>query len=204
MEAGEMLMARDGIETVSMRAVAIAAGQSNVAAVQYHFGTKDALLIEIFEWRVWLMEPRRKAMLDALDDLAACPVRSLLSLIYLPYLDMCDAEGRHVYARLLLEYLTVYRRNRGPHPAEDETRGELVIVRVLREFFRRIEPMPASSARLFLTQMTSGFLGALCEYDNMRDKALAPEPVESLTERMLDFMAAGVDAVVAALETPGS
>ena len=51
---------------------------------------------------------------------------------------------------------------------------------------------------------TRGELGARCECDDVGDKALAPESLESLTERMLACMAAGGDAVVAALEKSAS
>jgi AcrR family transcriptional regulator len=51
LDSAETLFARDGVENVSLRAVTAAAG-ANVAAVHYHFGTKEDLLRAIFVRRM--------------------------------------------------------------------------------------------------------------------------------------------------------
>ncbi|CCA90914.1 MULTISPECIES: TetR/AcrR family transcriptional regulator [unclassified Novosphingobium] len=193
LEAAENLFANDGIEATSMRAVALAAGQSNVAAVQYHFGDKQTLLAEIFEWRVQLMEPRRQDMIRQFGSIEGCTMSELLSVIFLPYLDMCNAAGAHVYARLLLEYLTLYGRFALQHPAEDPQRPDLAIARAINEFDRRMDAHPAVARRLHLTMITTGFLGVISEYDLLKAKGRAEVPLEDLVAQMIEFSAVGLE-----------
>jgi AcrR family transcriptional regulator len=49
MRAAEQLFAQQGVDRVSLREIAIAAGQRNVSAATYHFGSKRELLEAILE-----------------------------------------------------------------------------------------------------------------------------------------------------------
>ncbi|MGD8860541.1 MAG: TetR/AcrR family transcriptional regulator [Myxococcales bacterium] len=49
--AAERLFAERGIEGVSLREINLAAGQRNTSAAHYHFGSKEALVDAIFEFR---------------------------------------------------------------------------------------------------------------------------------------------------------
>lgn len=189
----EELFASEGIEATSMRAIALAAGQSNVAAVQYHFGDKRTLLGEIFEWRAQMMEPRRREMVASAGAIAACDMRALLAIIFLPYLDMRGPDGRHVYARLLLEYLTLYGRFALRHPAEDSDRHDLIITGVLDEYYSRRGSLPEATMRLYLTMITTGFLGIICEHDLMRSRNREVAALDALADQMLDFMAVALE-----------
>ena len=44
MVAAEKLFGQRGIENVSLREIAAAAGHANTSAVQYHFGSKESLV----------------------------------------------------------------------------------------------------------------------------------------------------------------
>lgn len=50
--AAEKVFAEFGIAAISLRDIAVAAGQKNNATVQYHFGDKENLLREIVRYRV--------------------------------------------------------------------------------------------------------------------------------------------------------
>jgi AcrR family transcriptional regulator len=63
LDAAERLFARKGITSTSMRALTAAAGV-NLAAVHYHFGSKEALLDAVIERRA---EPCNAARNRALD-----------------------------------------------------------------------------------------------------------------------------------------
>ena len=55
--AAERLFAERGIDGVSLRQIGTAAGNGNNSAVQYHFGSKERLLLAVFEYRLpWLNE----------------------------------------------------------------------------------------------------------------------------------------------------
>ncbi|MET0908751.1 MAG: helix-turn-helix domain-containing protein, partial [Ilumatobacteraceae bacterium] len=51
-EVAERLFALHGIDGVSLRQIAAAAGTANNSAVNYHFGSKDGLITAIFQYRL--------------------------------------------------------------------------------------------------------------------------------------------------------
>ena len=50
--AAERLFAARGADNVSLREINRAAGQKNVAALHYHFGSRRGLMVAIFERRM--------------------------------------------------------------------------------------------------------------------------------------------------------
>ncbi len=64
LDAAETLIAEQGIDAVSLRAITSAAGV-NLAAVHYHFGSKDALVHKVFERRIRPVNARRLELLEA-------------------------------------------------------------------------------------------------------------------------------------------
>jgi AcrR family transcriptional regulator len=63
----EQLYADHGLDAVSLRQIAEAAGQKNHAVVQYHFGTKEELLKAIVRYRTEDAQDQRRAALDELE-----------------------------------------------------------------------------------------------------------------------------------------
>ena len=61
------LFAERGVDGVTVREIAEAAGQKNHAAVGYHFGSKEALIREIVLDGAILIDEHRNAVLDALE-----------------------------------------------------------------------------------------------------------------------------------------
>lgn len=70
LEAAESLFAEDGFDGTSLRAITTEAGV-NLAAVNYHFGTKEALLSAVLERRVGTINNERLRRLDAVEARAA-------------------------------------------------------------------------------------------------------------------------------------
>jgi AcrR family transcriptional regulator len=103
--AGEALFAQGGINGVSMREIAAAAGQKNHAAVQYHFGSREGLVQAIFDYRMEQMEPARGAMLATLEkaDLTK-DAQSILEVILLPQLRI-DGGNNASYGNFLSQFL---------------------------------------------------------------------------------------------------
>lgn len=62
------LFAERGIDGVTVRQIAEAAGQKNHAALTYHFGSKDALIRELIVDGARAIDVRRNAALDRLAD----------------------------------------------------------------------------------------------------------------------------------------
>ena len=75
LDAAERLFAERGIEAVSIRDITRAAG-ANLAAINYHFGSKQELVTEIFSRRLTPLNQKRLALLDAAEQKArGKPVR---------------------------------------------------------------------------------------------------------------------------------
>jgi AcrR family transcriptional regulator len=69
LEVATRLFAERGLDAVSVRDITGAA-KLNVGAVNYHFGSKESLIIEIFEMLLTPLQQRRLARLDQLDAVA--------------------------------------------------------------------------------------------------------------------------------------
>lgn len=65
--AAERLFAERGLAGVSLREINVAAGQRNTSAAHYHFGSKEALVDAIFEFRRTEIGRRRDEILDTLE-----------------------------------------------------------------------------------------------------------------------------------------
>lgn len=86
LEAAEKLFALRGIEGVSIRDITQAAGV-NLAAINYHFGTKNALAAEVFKLCIDPLNARRLELLDNVEAKAgrkAPPLEAVLEAMVRP------------------------------------------------------------------------------------------------------------------------
>ncbi len=91
-EVAERLFALHGIDGVSLRQIAAAAGTANNSAVNYHFGSKEGLIAAIFQYRLPQLTSERK-MLAARSD--PDDLRSRFEAYYLPVLTIAEAPDNH-------------------------------------------------------------------------------------------------------------
>lgn len=86
LDAAERLFAQDGIKATSLRAITEAAA-ANLAAVNYHFGSKEALVHAVYGRRLKPLNERRLRMLD--ETIAADPndLAGILRAFALPMLE---------------------------------------------------------------------------------------------------------------------
>lgn len=94
--AAERLFAERGFAGTSLRTVTSEAGV-NLAAVHYHFGTKDALLQAVFDRRIGPVNKQRLQRLDELERQAGeegPALEDILEAFLLPIMDLKrDLEG---------------------------------------------------------------------------------------------------------------
>lgn len=83
LDVAERLFAEEGFEAVSLRAITAEAG-ANLAAVNYHFGSKEALVGAVVARQV---EPINRRRLELLE--VACDARSIVAAFLDPVL--CEA-----------------------------------------------------------------------------------------------------------------
>ena len=90
LDAAEELFMQHGFEGTSMRLLTAKAGV-NLAAVNYHFGSKDALIEALFRRRLDPMNAERVAALERLEDLSA---ENIIRAFLRPSLRLIeDAQG---------------------------------------------------------------------------------------------------------------
>lgn len=105
LDIAEQLFAEQGLGQTSLRAITAAAGV-NLAAVHYHFGSKEALEQAIFERRLKPMNNDRLQRLDALEgkyEGRPVPLPELIQAFIAPPLDLSrDRDhGGEYFIRLL-------------------------------------------------------------------------------------------------------
>lgn len=100
LDQAELLFARDGYKATSLRAITEQAGV-NLAAVNYHFGSKKDLLVEVIERRVIPLNKLRTACLEealkrAESEERLPSVEEILRAFVEPTLRVQAAEGDFV------------------------------------------------------------------------------------------------------------
>jgi AcrR family transcriptional regulator len=102
MRAAEQLFAQQGVDRVSLREIAIAAGQRNVSAATYHFGSKRELIEAILERHSLPIQDLWAPAL-ALDGHPPS-LQQLIQLLVKPLVDKIDdADGGRCYLELCAE-----------------------------------------------------------------------------------------------------
>jgi AcrR family transcriptional regulator len=97
LDAAEELFAARGIEGVSLREIAAAAGQRNNSAVSYHFRDKQGLVDALIADRMGRVEAARAQLVDRIDNLDGLSVAELLTLLWQPVIDLGQAKAINWY-----------------------------------------------------------------------------------------------------------
>jgi AcrR family transcriptional regulator len=133
MDAAEKMIAKDGVEGVSLRQIRVAIGSAHTNVVTYHFGNKEALIRAIILDRQAVLERRRAELLATArkrglgDDLAA-----LTHAVWYPLFELTNAEGRHTYAAFQVGVDWGRRRAEMRFPVEHEL-GDLIAAQLPEE-----------------------------------------------------------------------
>lgn len=196
-EAAEQLIGEKGIDGVSSREIARLAGHKNHSAVNYNFGSYEALVEALIEHRSAPISQQRKELFAAL--LAAPAVPSLEDLVGLMVRPMAAQllapEGQHHFLNLLSQLLTrdhwqqVFLENR----RRDNTLqriGELIESRLQQQ-------LPATVCQERLQRLGSQIVHCVAEWDRrVRASTLEATP-EALNWRIEDFIVCSVAALTA-------
>lgn len=104
LDAAEALFGERGIDGVSLREIAAAAGQRNNSVVHYHFQDKQGLVDALLQDRVGKVERIRQEMVDAAGDLDRCDLADLLRIMWQSKIDYCAGDSAHWYIQFHLAY----------------------------------------------------------------------------------------------------
>ena len=101
--AAETLVATHGIGTATLRAVALAAGQKNTAAVSYHFGTIEELLRAVVDMRLRDTEEDRARMIrESAPSLTQMDAFAAWRCMMRPYFLLRDEQAPHAHIRFMM------------------------------------------------------------------------------------------------------
>ena len=101
LNAAEVLFAEQGFAGTSLREVTSRA-DVNIAAVNYHFGSKENLVNEVFRRRMDEMSAQRMARLEAAMADGACDLEAVLAAFVEPALAMAqDRHGGGAFIRVI-------------------------------------------------------------------------------------------------------
>lgn len=104
LDAAERLFAEEGFHATSLRQITQAA-DANLAAVNYHFGSKQALILAVFRRRLDALNKARLARLDAaLTDSDSPDLEEILEAFIVPALAFThgSADAGHLFMRILM------------------------------------------------------------------------------------------------------
>lgn len=194
--AAERLFAQHGYDGTTLRALTRAAG-ANLAAVNYHFGSKDGLLEAVFRACLEPINRERMELLAAAEDQhpgAALPVRQLLRMYLAPAIRAL--AGRHSGIPSILS-----RLHYEPNPATEQL-ILAVSLPVVRAYCAAVQrSLPHLDAQRVLLRghfMIGAMLHLLGHGRALMQGTLPPgaklPDAERLLEELLDFCEAGFRA----------
>lgn len=189
--AAEALFATHGFAGASLRQVT-AAAKVNLAAVNYHFGSKDKLIEEVFRRRLDELNSRRVAELAKLAQREDTDLEAVLDAYIRPALDLSRNGGGgaafvRVLARAYAEHNETLRRFLSDNYGH-----------VLRQFaveFARLLPDLGKDELYWRLDIVTGALTyAMADFGIIQRKSDVAERThrEQAAEHLIQFAAAGL------------
>jgi AcrR family transcriptional regulator len=189
----ERLFALEGFQSVSVRDITAAAG-ANLASVNYHFGSKDALRFEIFRRRSVEINRERARLLHEATDRhgGAPPVRAILHALFAPPVLWSAPDHPR---RISLQFL-IRARSEGTAQMHEALRRDVSHLARFSEALAAARPDLAQEEMFWRLHFCLGMLhnNRFIEFDRLRHLSggvTRDSDVQALLNRMLDFAEAG-------------
>ncbi len=191
--AAERLFAVHGFQKVSVRDITAEAGV-NLASVNYHFGSKDALLFEIFRRRTAELNRTRARMLHEATDAhgGQPPVRAILEALIAPPVRWLDPKGD----RLISVQFIIRSRSEGTEEMREALTKDVSHLRRFADALLAARPDLAPEDVYWRLHFVLGMIhnNRFAEFDRLNtlsDGLTREDDVEPLIRRMVDFAEAG-------------
>jgi AcrR family transcriptional regulator len=191
--AAERLFALHGFQNVSVRDITADAGV-NLASVNYHFGSKDALTFEIFRRRTAELNRERARMLHEANDRHGGnpPVRDILEALFAPPLRWTHPDHER---RISVQFI-IRARSEGTAEMRDTLRTDVSHLERFSDALIAACPKTPREEIYWRLHFCLGMLhnNRFAEFDRLHHLSggLTREAdVEALLKRMLDFAEAG-------------
>jgi AcrR family transcriptional regulator len=203
LDAAERLFSTRGFHATSIRMITAEAG-ANLAAINYHFGSKNALIRAVYARRLEQLNALCLQMLDACEVRAGSeplPVEDIVRAFIAPVLRLPPEDPfRRLIGRMYSEPGDLARQIISEHMGEVARRFTLAILRAL--------PDAANTDLHWGAFFTIGVLAhtvtASALLNLIPNDRCDPKNADSVTERMTTFVCAGLRSFVIREETPTS
>ncbi|MGA2951597.1 MAG: TetR/AcrR family transcriptional regulator [Caulobacteraceae bacterium] len=191
--AAERLFALHGFQNVSVRDITAEAGV-NLASVNYHFGSKDALLFEIFRRRTAELNRERAKMLHQAADRhdGKPPVREILTAYFEPPLRWSNpAHERRISVQFIIR-----SRSEGTEAMKESLRTDVSHLRRFADALIAALPHLPPEEIYWRLHFALGMIhnNRFAEFDRLHalsDGLTRESDVDALLKRMIDFAEAG-------------
>lgn len=196
LDAAEKLFSAHGFDGASLRQITDAAGV-NLAAVNYHFGSKEDLYAQVFIRRIVPINARRMAMLDEAARLAGdhpVPVRAIFDSFIRPIFEMADRAP---------SFLPLLARNLGAAPAfmsdvmEQQFRPLIVrYAKALHEALPHLSPKTTFWRMHFVAGATLHAASHHFTIDKLSCGLCHAHDLDEMLRHLIDFAEAGMSGPV--------
>jgi AcrR family transcriptional regulator len=191
--AAERLFALNGFQNVSVRDITAEAGV-NLASVNYHFGSKDALLFEIFRRRTAELNRERARMLHTAADRyqGKPPLREILAALFEPPLRWSSVDP---VRRISVQFI-IRARSEGTEAMKEVLRTDVSHLRRFADALIVALPHLPPEEVYWRLHFTLGMIhnNRFAEFDRLHvlsDGVTRESDVDALLKHMLDFAEAG-------------
>ena len=196
LEAAELELADLGFAGASIRNITQRAGV-NIASINYHFGTKEDLIKELFKYRIIPLNDLRMEMLreaQAESDDGVVPVSQLVSILVRPAVSkLMSKEGRRfsqAIARCMSE----------PHEFMSQL-DEEIFQEIFQTFLAAFQKaLPDLDLEIVLNKLhfiicsMVGFMMHFPRMDQFVGREMSGDGFEQLLDQYIDFIATGIES----------
>jgi AcrR family transcriptional regulator len=201
LDAAERLFARDGIEATSLRAITAEAG-ANLAAVNYHFQSKDTLVTAVLMRRIGPVNEQRLALLEACEREAGdgpLPLERVVDAFVRPVVEIYGGRARDFAPMMGRLYTETSEYVEKLYASKIEPFAE----RFVLAFQRAMPELPRKELvwRMHFSLGAIGHTLAAAQILQLLSKGECdPSDVEGTIKRLEAFMIGGLTAPVAEVE----
>jgi AcrR family transcriptional regulator len=200
LDTAEAMFLEQGYSAVTMRALTARAGV-NLAAVNYHFGSKDALLLEVFRRGSLAINRERARLLREAETRAGSdpvPLREILHALFAPAVRSTFDEQTPIGGSSIYVQFVARASLDGPPEMRAMIEGD---VRHLERFIAALScalPGLSHTELLWRFHFAMGTLHSI--YNNLRRlESLAKGDIDltdadAITARVVEFAAAGMES----------
>lgn len=197
LDAAERLFAHHGVEATSLRTITAEAGV-NLAAVNYHFQSKEALMHAVIARRLDPINEKRLATLEACEAAAVdgpLPLNQVLDALLRPIFEMLQGPGKEfapMMSRIFTESSELTEQVFKKHLAH-------VSARFFPAFERALPGIPPQELfwrLLFVMGAVAHTIGGARVLRTISGGSCNPTDVEGALQRLEAFLLAGLQAPV--------